>query len=796
MTRYGSVLFVDAYDSFAENIAALLRHELSVELTLIRIDCDVHAQFGKSIEDFVSSFDAVVLGPGPGNPRNISDVGLFNQVWEIATLKSIPVLGICLGFQSLCVRYGLPVVRMGLPCHGHAKQILHLDQDIFENAGDVVATNYNSLGVRLKQLVPDHNFSRTNSSGSISSLSSSPSIRSYNSLPSRPLPTNQQYEGKEDLLFLAWDKENWLMAVKHKVLPFYGFQFHPESCKSNSACTKLLKQWWDSARMHNSLFRPVRRETSLSTLLAASNPTVESSTEALSKLQDRLVELTHSCGSVSHLHKIFVSSGSEHIAKLCYDAAPSKDVLMLESTRKGRYSIYSFPDSFSFRIEYAAGCCRLTQDSNVIENIMLQRTEMVGALEKFMSSKASKLEDLDLPFRGGLMGYLSYEFGTSSMALDVPQNNVTATTIPEISLIWVDRSIIFDHDTRTAYIQSIRENDAHWVQDTYRKVSDLDHLGPTTIDAKQTEMLREIQKSTVFSLPDHDKYISQIQECQSELRAGNSYELCLTTEAEVYTPTGSNNSWLLYRNIQRRNPVPFAAFIRFNKTTILSSSPEQFLSWNTDRTIDMVPMKGTVKKTPDMTLERATAILASAKESAENLMIADLIRHDLYSTVGRDTLVEVVKLCHVIETETVFTLVSHIRAHVPLKSNSSGDFDVTSKEMTEYGIKALACTLPPGSMTGAPKKRSCEILHGLERRNRGVYSGAIGYMDICGRGAWSVCIRTAFANDDDIEDINGVEMQKWRIGAGGAITVLSDEEQEWEEMMTKLDSVLKAFQHA
>lgn len=796
MTKHESVLFVDAYDSFAENIAALLHHELSVEVTLIRIDCDVQAQFGQDVEQFLSSFDAVVLGPGPGNPQNISDVGLFNQVWETAALANIPVLGICLGFQSLCVRYGLPIIRMGLPCHGHAKQIFHLDKDIFENSGDVFATNYNSLGCRLKELVPDRAFSRTNSSGSVSSLSSSPSIRSYVSLPSRRLSINQQNGTKADLLVLAWDKEDWLMAVKHKVLPFHGLQFHPESCKSNSSCTKLLKQWWEASQTHNSLYRPALKEGPPVRFSAVPTQILERSIEASSKLQDILADLTHSCGSVLHCRKISVSSGSEHIARLCYEAAPPKNVLMLESTRKGRYSIYSFPDNRSFQIEYAGGCCKLTQDSIVIENIMLQRPEMVGSLEKFMSSKASELDGLDLPFRGGLMGYLSYEFGTSSMNLDVPPNDATATAIPEISLIWVERSVVLDHHTGVAYIQSIRENDAHWVQDTATKVGDLDRLGSMTVDSKEAEKLHEIQKSTVFSLPDHDKYISQIQDCQSQLLAGNSYELCLTTEAEVSTPTGVNHSWLLYRNIQRHNPVPFAAFIRLNKTTILSSSPEQFLSWNTDRTIDMVPMKGTVKKTPEMTVEKATAILASAKESAENLMIADLIRHDLYSTVGRDALVEVVKLCHVVETETVFTLVSHIRAHAPSRTNSSDGFTMASKEMTEYGIKALACTLPPGSMTGAPKKRSCEILHGLEQRDRGVYSGAIGYMDISGRGAWSVCIRTAFAHDDDIKDVNGVELQKWRIGAGGAITVLSDEEQEWEEMMTKLDSVLKAFRHA
>ena len=144
----------------------------------------------------------------------------------------------------------------------------------------------------------------------------------------------------------------------------------------------------------------------------------------------------------------------------------------------------------------------------------------------------------------------------------------------------------------------------------------------------------------------------------------------------------------------------------------------------------------------------------------------------------------------------MFSLVSHIRAQVPLPADLDKNSDKRAREMSKYGMRALTHTLPPGSMTGAPKKRSCEILHELEQRDRGVYSGAIGYIDVCGNGAWSVCIRSAFSNRDDNfkDETTGEERQKWRIGAGGAITVLSDEEQEWEEMMTKLNSVLRGFQ--
>ena len=82
MASQGSVLFVDAYDSFAENIAALLHECLGVRVTLIQIDCDIPQKFNQPIQEFFKSFDAIVLGPGPGNPETDTDIGLFRQVWE------------------------------------------------------------------------------------------------------------------------------------------------------------------------------------------------------------------------------------------------------------------------------------------------------------------------------------------------------------------------------------------------------------------------------------------------------------------------------------------------------------------------------------------------------------------------------------------------------------------------------------------------------------------------------------------------------------------------------------------
>lgn len=143
--------------------------------------------------------------------------------------------------------------------------------------------------------------------------------------------------------------------------------------------------------------------------------------------------------------------------------------------------------------------------------------------------------------------------------------------------------------------------------------------------------------------------------------------------------------------------------------------------------------------------------------------------------------VAVPKLMNVEEYETVFQLVSVISGQLPtskpLPSPSSTDARTTS------GVDVLRCSLPPGSMTGAPKKRSCELLQSLEdHKPRGIYSGVLGYMDVGGGGDFSVVIRTAFKWDGAGEP--------WRIGAGGAVTVLSEAEAEFDEMNAKRERVV------
>jgi len=291
-----------------------------------------------------------------------------------------------------------------------------------------------------------------------------------------------------------------------------------------------------------------------------------------------------------------------------------------------------------------------------------------------------------------------------------------------------------------------------------------------------------------FELPNRDIYKKQFNQCQEYLHSGDSYELCLTTQLKIHLPLYIQ-PWDIYKVLTlHKNPSPFSCFMDFDDCCLISSSPERFLSWkdditlgNNNKIVQLRPIKGTVKNTDEITYEIATKILKTPKEMGENLMIVDLIRHDLYQFTDE---VEVSQLMTVEEYKTVFQLVSVIQGKLYKEGY--------------HGIDLLHRSLPPGSMTGAPKKRSVELLQDIEsmQKNfvggrRGIYSGVVGYWSITDDSDWSVIIRSVFHYSNDKE--NNPKTKLWRIGAGGAITVLSDVDDEWDEMMLKLTSALQAF---
>ena len=187
------ILYVDAYDSFSNSIVGLLEQSLGADVTTVRIDDRTASE---NLTAVLKAFDAVVVGPGPGHPANPDDVGLINQLWGLDEQDLLPVFGICLGFQSLCLAHGASVKRLKQARHGIISNVLHNRTDIFKGVVGLRATQYHSLHVHLG----------TNSSESVE-------------------PYWEPNEDCPKIQPLAWDVEDELngtilMGAKHTAKPF------------------------------------------------------------------------------------------------------------------------------------------------------------------------------------------------------------------------------------------------------------------------------------------------------------------------------------------------------------------------------------------------------------------------------------------------------------------------------------------------------------------------------------------------------------------------------------------------
>jgi para-aminobenzoate synthetase len=261
------------------------------------------------------------------------------------------------------------------------------------------------------------------------------------------------------------------------------------------------------------------------------------------------------------------------------------------------------------------------------------------------------------------------------------------------------------------------------------------------------------------------RYLEDVEASIDHLLNGESYEICLTNQLSTELDIDPLD---LYRRLRRANPAPFAAYLRFGGLAVLSSSPERFLRVGRDRGVEARPIKGTSRRgaTPEEDARLAAALAADEKNRAENLMIVDLLRNDL-GAVCEVGSVEVPEMMAVETYETVHQLVSSVRGRLRPDAGA---------------LDAVRSCFPPGSMTGAPKRRTTEILDRLEGAPRGVYSGAIGWFGLGGAADLAVAIRTIV-----------LDGSRATIGAGGAVVLQSRPEREYEEMMLKAAAPLRAI---
>jgi para-aminobenzoate synthetase component 1 len=254
-------------------------------------------------------------------------------------------------------------------------------------------------------------------------------------------------------------------------------------------------------------------------------------------------------------------------------------------------------------------------------------------------------------------------------------------------------------------------------------------------------------------------YEAAVERALAYIRAGEIYQVNLAQRFAA--PLAGRSPFDTYLRLRAQSPAPFAAYLSFPGYAVMSSSPERFLRYDPDtRDIETRPIKGTRPRGPGPKTDRALAgeLLASEKDRAENVMIVDLARNDL-GRVAEIGSVCVAGLCDLESYATVHHLVSTVRARL------RPDVDA---------VDVLRASFPPGSVTGAPKIRSLEIIDELEPVARGVYTGAIGYMRASGELDLSVAIRVMVAS-------GGVAS----FHVGGAIVADSRPDDEYEETLHK-----------
>ena len=257
-----------------------------------------------------------------------------------------------------------------------------------------------------------------------------------------------------------------------------------------------------------------------------------------------------------------------------------------------------------------------------------------------------------------------------------------------------------------------------------------------------------------------EQYKTIFEKIQHHLQRGDIYEMnyCIPFVANAK----SLDDYEFWKLMVQKSPMPFSTYFKLNHQSLLSASPERFISGNTQQILSQ-PMKGTLGKKENISdTEAIHALKSNAKEQSENVMIVDLVRNDM-SKIALKNSVKVTELFGVYSFPRVYQMISTVTAD--LKNNTSM-FDI---------LKAL---FPMGSMTGAPKRKAMELIHEYEVFQRGPFSGAVGYIDPEGNFDFSVLIRSVF-----------YDQQQLYFSAGSAITVQSQVDSEYNECLMKASAI-------
>ncbi len=542
----------------------------------------------------------------------------------------------------------------------------------------------------------------------------------------------------EELEATAWTSDGILMGVAHRSRPQWGLQFHPESISTEHGRAML-------ARFRDLTLEAAGRRNGAPAAIGESHRRPRTPGP---DLELRIRRIDTGFDTERAFHHLY---------------GDSVDSFWLDSSMLDGRARFSFMGDASGplaqTVAYDVDSGELTVTTAAESRVFSE--SIFDYLSREMRRLRYFSDDLPFDFNCGFAGYFGYE-----LKADCEGSDAHSSTMPDAFFVFADRMIAFDHLEHATYVLGIcpraepEETDS-WIAETSLRLASL----PPVAEPEWSEVATGRDPVRFELARSHAQYLEDIAECKRQLIDGESYEICLTNKI---TADVRPDPLPFYRTLRRVNPAPFSAFLRIGDAAVMSSSPERFLSIGRDRWAEAKPIKGTVRRSsePAEDVRLAEELRTDEKSRAENLMICDLLRNDM-GVVSEIGTVHVPNLMHIESYETVHQLVSTVRGLM--------------REDIESPDCVRAC-FPGGSMTGAPKKRTMEIIDRLEGEARGVYSGTIGYLGLSGAADLNIVIRTVV-----------MDGEKTTLGVGGAIVMQSDAEEEYQEILLKARAPMQAL---
>ena len=449
----------------------------------------------------------------------------------------------------------------------------------------------------------------------------------------------------------------------------------------------------------------------------------------------------------------------------------SRHTYMLESVEDskkwGRYTFLGFNpllevtcQNGEVKIKGDEDFNKLTDDEKIIKTD--KPNEIIKDL--VLRNKSPKFKNLP-PFTGGFVGYFAYDYikyQEPSLILDAENQD----QFKDIDLMLFDKVIAFDNfKQKIILIVNMKTDD---LENNYENACrQLEEIANLIKHGEKTEIAPLKLKSDFKPVFSREKFCDMVEKAKNYIYEGDIFQVVLSNKIEADI---SGSLFDTYRVLRTTNPSPYMFYFSSDDIEIAGASPETLVKLNNDK-LYTFPLAGTRPrgKTDEEDEELERDLLSDEKELAEHNMLVDLGRND----IGRIAEIGSVKVEKYLSIEK-FSHVMHIGSTVTGTLRSDLD-----------SLAAIDSILPAGTLSGAPKIRACEIINELEDNKRGIYGGAIGYVDLSGNVDTCISIRIAFSRNNKVF-----------IRSGAGIVADSVPEKEFEECLNKAAAVIDALKIA